>query len=84
MSGNGTQKFGFRRCLKSECSNFDALLYVNNIFQPTQMVNTVAPAPGGIQIVQQIIGPNGEIQQIPIQLTNQQLQLIRAQMSGTN
>ena len=53
-------------------------------FQPTQMVNTVAPTPGGIQIVQQIIGPNGEIQQIPIQLTNQQLQLIRAQMSGTH
>ena len=50
--------------------------------QPTQMVNTVAPSPGGIQIVQQIIGPNGEIQQIPIQLTNQQLQLIRAQMTG--
>ena len=48
------------------------------------MVNTVAPTPGGIQIVQQIIGPNGEIQQIPIQLTNQQLQLIRAQMSGTH
>ena len=46
------------------------------------MVNTVAPPPGGIQIVQQIMGPNGEIQQIPIQLTNQQLQLIRAQMTG--
>jgi hypothetical protein len=46
------------------------------------MVNAVAPAPGSIQIVQQIIGPNGEIQQIPIQLTNQQLQLIRAQMTG--
>jgi len=47
------------------------------------MVNAVAPSPGGIQIVQQIIGPNGEIQQIPIQLTNQQLQLIRAQMTGS-
>ena len=51
--------------------------------QPTQMVNTIAPPPGSIQIVQQIIGPNGEIQQIPIQLTSQQLQLIRAQMTGT-
>jgi len=50
--------------------------------QPQQMVNTIAPPPGGIQIVQQIIGANGEIQQIPIQLTNQQLQLIRAQMTG--
>jgi nuclear transcription factor Y gamma len=52
--------------------------------QPTQMVNTVAaPPPGGIQIVQQIVGQNGEIQQIPIQLTNQQLQLIRTQMTST-
>jgi hypothetical protein len=52
--------------------------------QPHQMANTVAPPPGGIQIVQQIIGPNGEIQQIPIQLTSQQLQLIRAQMTGSS
>ena len=38
----------------------------------------------GIQIVQQIVGPNGEIQQIPIQLTSQQLQMIRTQMTGMN
>jgi len=50
--------------------------------QPQQMVNAMAPPPGGIQIVQQIVGPNGEIQQIPIQLTSQQLQMIRAQMTG--
>jgi len=50
--------------------------------QPQQMVNAVPP-PGGIQIVQQIVGPNGEIQQIPIQLTSQQLQMIRTQMTGT-
>jgi len=50
--------------------------------QPQQMTNSVAPPPGGIQIVQQIVGPNGEIQQIPIQLNTQQLQLIRAQMMG--
>ena len=49
--------------------------------QPQQMVNAVPP-PGGIQIVQQIVGPNGEIQQIPIQLTSQQLQMIRTQMTG--
>lgn len=42
----------------------------------------MAPPPGGIQIVQQIVGPNGEIQQFPIQLTSQQMQLIRAQMTG--
>ena len=51
--------------------------------QPQQMVNAVPP-PGGIQIVQQIVGPNGEIQQIPIQLTSQQLQMIRTQMTGSN
>ncbi len=49
---------------------------------PTQMVNTMAPPPGGIQIVQQIVDASGQIQQIPIQLTNQQLQLIRAQMTS--
>ena len=35
--------------------------------QPTQVVNNLPPPPGGIQIVQQIVGPNGEIQQFPIQ-----------------
>ncbi|XP_067123292.1 nuclear transcription factor Y subunit gamma [Centruroides vittatus] len=39
---------------------------------------------GGIQIVQQVINSNGEIQQIPIQLTPNQLQLIRMQMQGQN
>lgn len=37
---------------------------------------------GGIQIVQQIVTPTGEIQQIPIQLTPQQLQMIRMQVQG--
>ena len=46
------------------------------------MTNAPAPPMGGIQIVQQIVGPNGEIQQIPIQLNQQQLQMIRAQMIG--
>jgi len=46
------------------------------------MVNPMAPPTGGIQIVQQLVGPNGEIQQIPIQLTSQQLQMIRTQMTG--
>jgi len=50
--------------------------------QPQQMTNQAAPPPGGIQIVQQIMGPNGEIQQIPIQLSQQQLQVIRSQMIG--
>ena len=50
--------------------------------QPQQMVSSLAPPPGGIQIVQQIVTPSGEIQQIPIQLTSQQLQLIKSQMTG--
>lgn len=51
--------------------------------QPQQMVNTMAPPPGGIQIVQQVVGADGQIQQIPIQLTSQQLQMIRSQMVGS-
>lgn len=59
--------------------------------QPTQVVGASAagsgsamapPQPGGIQIVQQIVGPGGELQQIPIQLTQQQMQMIRTQMTG--
>lgn len=52
--------------------------------QQSNQVSASPPA-GGIQIVQQIVTPTGEIQQIPIQLTQQQLQMIRMQMqSGTN
>ncbi|XP_071561136.1 nuclear transcription factor Y subunit gamma isoform X2 [Temnothorax nylanderi] len=47
--------------------------------QPQQTSTTQA---GGIQIVQQIVTPSGEIQQIPIQLTPQQLQMIRMQVQG--
>ncbi len=39
------------------------------------MTSQTAPPPGGIQIVQQIMTPSGEIQQIPIQLSPQQLQV---------
>ena len=38
------------------------------------MFTKLSPPP---QIVQQIIGPSGEIQQIPILLNEQQLSLIR-------
>ncbi|ODN03912.1 Nuclear transcription factor Y subunit gamma [Orchesella cincta] len=37
---------------------------------------------GGIQLVQQVVGPNGEIQQIPIQLSASQLQMLRMQLQG--
>ena len=62
--------------------NSAVCLHSKSIFFQQQMVNAVTPPPGGIQIVQQIVGPNGEIQQIPIQLTSQQLQMIRTQMTG--
>uniref|UniRef100_A0A2P2I252 Nuclear transcription factor Y subunit gamma n=2 Tax=Hirondellea gigas TaxID=1518452 RepID=A0A2P2I252_9CRUS len=39
---------------------------------------------GGVQIIQQIVGPDGQVQQIPIQLTAQHLQMIRLQMSGAS
>jgi nuclear transcription factor Y gamma len=38
--------------------------------------------PGNVQIVQQIVTPSGEIQQIPINLTPQQLQMIKMQLQG--
>merc|ERR1712038_1248897 len=47
-----------------------------------QQPGTAAGPPGGIQIVQPIITPSGEIYQIPIQLNEEQLQVIRAQMVG--
>ena len=43
--------------------------------QPAAAQPGMAGAPGGIQIVQQIITPTGEIHQIPIQLNAQQLQV---------
>ena len=59
------------------------------------LISTKSPLFAGIQIVQQIITPTGEIHQIPIQLNAQQLQVpglnlykfylvqvIRAQMMG--
>lgn len=39
---------------------------------------SAASANQGIQIVQQVLSPNGEIQQIPLQLTAAQLAMIRA------
>ncbi|XP_018043998.1 PREDICTED: nuclear transcription factor Y subunit gamma-like [Atta colombica] len=52
------------------------------IIQLQQQQQTSATQGGGIQIVQQIVTPSGEIQQIPIQLTPQQLQMIRMQVQG--
>ncbi|XP_031328394.1 nuclear transcription factor Y subunit gamma isoform X1 [Photinus pyralis] len=56
--------------------------------QPSVVIqNPTSPqsSNGNIHIVQQIVTPGGEIQQIPIQLTPQQLQMIRMQLqSNTN
>lgn len=52
------------------------------IIQLQQAQQTPTSQTGGIQIVQQIVTPSGEIQQIPIQLTPQQLQMIRMQVQG--
>ncbi|XP_035727532.1 nuclear transcription factor Y subunit gamma-like isoform X1 [Vespa mandarinia] len=52
------------------------------IIQLQQAQPTPSSQTGGIQIVQQIVTPTGEIQQIPIQLTPQQLQMIRMQVQG--
>jgi nuclear transcription factor Y gamma len=39
-------------------------------------------AAGGLQIVQQVVGPDGQIQQIPIQLSANQLQMLRMQLQA--
>ncbi|KAK0180961.1 hypothetical protein PV327_003288 [Microctonus hyperodae] len=52
------------------------------VIQLQQAQQPSASQAGGIQIVQQIVTPNGDIQQIPIQLTPQQLQMIRMQVQG--
>ncbi|XP_076276938.1 nuclear factor Y-box C isoform X2 [Lasioglossum baleicum] len=52
------------------------------VIQLQQPQQTPTTQTGGIQIVQQIVTPSGEIQQIPIQLTPQQLQMIRMQVQG--
>ncbi|CAH1985648.1 unnamed protein product [Acanthoscelides obtectus] len=43
-----------------------------------------ASPPGNVQIIQQIVTPTGEVQQIPIQLTPQQLQMIKMQLQGNS
>ncbi|KAG8224546.1 hypothetical protein J437_LFUL002150 [Ladona fulva] len=50
--------------------------------QAQAVVNALGGGGGGIQIVQQIVTPSGEVQQIPIQLTPAQLQMIRMQIQG--
>jgi len=47
-----------------------------------QQPGAAAGPPGGIQILQPLITPTGEIHQIPVQLNAQQLQVLRAQMIG--
>lgn len=51
------------------------------ILQATNQALSQSPT-GNVQIIQQIVTPNGEIQQIPIQLTPQQLQMIKLQLQG--
>lgn len=43
-----------------------------------------AAASPNIQILQQVVTPNGEVQQIPLQLNAHQMQMIRMQLQGNN
>ncbi|CAG9838248.1 unnamed protein product [Diabrotica balteata] len=49
-----------------------------------QQGQTIPQNQGNVQIIQQIVTPTGEIQQIPIQLTPQQLQMIKMQLQGNS
>lgn len=50
--------------------------------QSAASVNTASVSPTQLQVVTQVVGPNGELQQIPIQLTASQIQAITQQMQG--
>ncbi len=49
---------------------------------PTNLIQIGSPNQQ-IQLVQQVMTPNGEISQIPVQMTQQQLNMLRSQMTGT-
>lgn len=49
---------------------------------PTSLIQIGSPNQQ-IQLVQQVMSPNGEITQIPVQMTQQQLSMLRSQMAGT-
>lgn len=53
---------------------------------PSQVIQvpaqSAAPQQGNLQIVHQIVTPSGEVQNIPLQLTPQQMQLIRMQLQN--
>ncbi|KAK6630039.1 hypothetical protein RUM44_005437 [Polyplax serrata] len=50
----------------------------------TNQVLQNATTGGGLQIVHQIVTPSGEVQSIPLQLTPQQLQMIRMQLQNNS
>lgn len=49
---------------------------------PTSLIQIGSPNQQ-IQLVQQVMSPSGEISQIPVQMTQQQLSMLRSQMAGT-
>lgn len=49
---------------------------------PTSLIQIGSPNQQ-IQLVQQVVTPSGEISQIPVQMTQQQLSMLRSQMAGT-
>lgn len=49
---------------------------------PTSLIQIGSPNQQ-IQLVQQVMSPSGEITQIPVQMTQQQLSMLRSQMAGT-
>jgi nuclear transcription factor Y gamma len=51
-------------------------------FQQAQQQAQQQQQQQGLQIVQQVVGPDGQIQQIPIQLSANQLQMLRMQLQA--
>ena len=51
--------------------------------QPMTMQSVEGKPTGSIQVLQQIVGPNGEVQHVPVQLPEHQMEVIRVQGGGS-
>ncbi|XP_073970995.1 nuclear transcription factor Y subunit gamma-like [Rhodnius prolixus] len=52
-----------------------------HVVQAEEVKPTINPSPN-IQLVQQVVSPTGQIQHVPLQLTQNQIQMIRMQMNA--
>ncbi|CAH0387409.1 unnamed protein product [Bemisia tabaci] len=68
----------------SNTSTTSQVIQISTPTATTASASTNNQALGNIQLVQQVVTPSGEVQQVPIQLSPAQLQLIRMQLQGNS